>query len=208
MYPWNSTDLLHVVVTQIAALGGRCGTWDSRDHDVFIKIWTQLGCSSHLRPDGDELMGRNDIDSIEGDESSKNVQLILPIEQHTALMRRLRPLMPGKDSDDVVQHINWYVILCSLQAQKKALLASWREEKRKQATAATCANAANEVGLEETEADDSGNPGSFQRGGLDGGAGVSQEEREAIKERIARWKQERQEQEQRQQVRMSHICHI
>jgi hypothetical protein len=27
---------------QLAALGDRLGGWDSRDHDIFIKIWTQF----------------------------------------------------------------------------------------------------------------------------------------------------------------------
>src|SRR5690349_11772360 len=27
---------------KIAALGGRTGGWDSRDHDAFLRLWTQI----------------------------------------------------------------------------------------------------------------------------------------------------------------------
>lgn len=31
---------------------GRLGGWDSRDHDAFLKVWTQLGCSFSWQQDG------------------------------------------------------------------------------------------------------------------------------------------------------------
>ena len=35
---------------QIMMTGGRTGGWDSRDHDAFIRVWTQTGCSPTVRP--------------------------------------------------------------------------------------------------------------------------------------------------------------
>ena len=35
---------------QLVILGGRTGGWDSRDHDAFIRVWTQVGCAPAVRP--------------------------------------------------------------------------------------------------------------------------------------------------------------
>ena len=35
---------------QITTSGGRTGGWDSRDHDAFIRVWTQTGCAPTIRP--------------------------------------------------------------------------------------------------------------------------------------------------------------
>lgn len=167
-----------------------------------------MGCFRHLCPDrtqNSELL-RQDDDRIGG---MAYTPLVLPTEPRALLMRKLMPLMPGKDARDVDEHISWHIQLSSLQAQKKALLASWREErqyqrdesKSKASSGGSTSGDSMGIGLVEEAGEfvDSGDIGVVARGG--GEATMSGEDRAAVRERIAKWKQEKEEREIQEQLR-------
>jgi hypothetical protein len=97
---------------QIATLGGRSGGWDYRDHDVFIRAWTQAACAPEevefvlqdLEIDG--FLHRSLV-SQQTKEPVTNVYLKLPRPQKIVVMRKLRPMLPGKSEEEVEDHINW-----------------------------------------------------------------------------------------------------
>jgi hypothetical protein len=64
---------------ELAQLGGRTGHWDSRDHDVFLKVITQLygGNMSKIRAEG-------------------------------PLIRKLAVALPNKIEEELIIHTAWY----------------------------------------------------------------------------------------------------
>jgi len=200
---------------QLVTLGGRTGGWDSRDHDAFIRVWTQVGCAPAVRPppqitnhlaaaassssggargggirsppkspqrDGMAVVGNalggggagssssssggghgggdnghdRDADAAPPGDDDDNDDaprgsperkqqaqapaqgdtkvdempvLVISRGHHSALIKRLPVAVPGKTADDFEDHILWYLTYLSLNAEKKKLLARWKEEK-------------------------------------------------------------------------------
>ena len=84
---------------QLAVLGGRCGKWDSRDHDVFIRIWTQTISTPIHDPE--------DREGIESEYNAESI-IILSAHQRSLFMKKIIPVLPGKNEDEVHVHIEWY----------------------------------------------------------------------------------------------------
>lgn len=111
-------------------------------------------------------------------------------EQHGQLLRRARPLLPGKDATEIEQHAHWMLAVLSLNAEKKALLQQWREDRRRGAGAMVGragggSGAAGDddavlFGSDEEDETDRGKEGGRGEGGIDGS------DRQAVKDRIAR----------------------
>lgn len=108
---------------------GRYGDWDPRDHDVFLKIWTQLNIDivAHLSTSQSAAgTGRKDESaSVDQDiitisapifENDKMDSIHLEnlkfvVTNRNLLVRKLVKLLPGCSVDDIERHINWYVMV-------------------------------------------------------------------------------------------------
>lgn len=115
-------------------MGGRTGGWDHRDHDSFIKVWTQLGCAPTIEestreareqktsnPEDDEADRESHYVDEENDNncppyrSDKTGKVInngaiaatLPMNQINSLLRRLPLNVPGKLQEELEEHIEW-----------------------------------------------------------------------------------------------------
>ncbi len=87
-----------------AALGGgRTGGWDARDHDSFLRIYTQC-CPDISKSDLSAAALRN-------------------------LMKKLKPMLPGSSEGEIATHVTWYREMLSLLSEKKELLRKWQHEK-------------------------------------------------------------------------------
>ena len=117
-------------------MGGRTGGWDHRDHDSFIKVWTQLGCAPTIEEStfGREV-GERKTSDLENDEADRESHYVdeeddsnchpsssnkggrattngaiaatLPVNQTSSLLRRLPLSVPGKLLDELEEHIEW-----------------------------------------------------------------------------------------------------
>eukprot|EP00602_Paraphysomonas_sp_CaronLab_P005426 CAMPEP_0185022180 /NCGR_PEP_ID=MMETSP1103-20130426/4905_1 /TAXON_ID=36769 /ORGANISM="Paraphysomonas bandaiensis, Strain Caron Lab Isolate" /LENGTH=381 /DNA_ID=CAMNT_0027554143 /DNA_START=295 /DNA_END=1437 /DNA_ORIENTATION=+ len=81
--------------------------WDSRDHDVFLRNWTQIVAKNIDESPKVELSERQEIE----------------------LERRLAASLSCKSADDIREHIQWYVKIQRLLAEKKEILSIWKRNK-------------------------------------------------------------------------------
>jgi hypothetical protein len=117
-------------------MGGRTGGWDHRDHDSFIKVWTQLGCAPTIEENTFEReVGERKTSDLENDEADRESHYVdeedgdnchpsrsdkggraitngaiaatLPVNQISSLLRRLPLNVPGKLQEELEEHIEW-----------------------------------------------------------------------------------------------------
>lgn len=119
--------------SQMANMGGRTGGWDHRDHDTFIKVWTQIGCCPIPCERGyegntnrDEEQAQDDM-HFEGDDADvdevkmasqrerrdaspnkSSSVMVLPRNQDATLLRKLLTQVPGKNEKELADHTEWY----------------------------------------------------------------------------------------------------
>jgi hypothetical protein len=74
---------VHVQLVQLGRLGG----WDSRDHDVFMRLWNQ-----------------SNISLIEEDGQS-----FIPESQRRLLMTKLKLAISSQGAEEISSHIDWYL---------------------------------------------------------------------------------------------------
>eukprot|EP01041_Mallomonas_annulata_P001081 gene1083-2111_t len=190
----NANNLAHqakigAIDRKLAASGGRCGGWDSRDHDVFLRAWTQTvdrDLETSLSASGASSSDHTDLD----------LDMFLPVATRSLLLRRLVPMLPGTDEEDINGHINWYCMMLSLQTEKKKLLDRWRSDK-------LVHSKANNI-----DPDQDSLPMDTARSGCSGtGTGTGSpsskkslglvDDRASTKERVAAWRRQREEEEER-----------
>ena len=53
-------------------MGGRSGGWDHRDHDAFIKVWTQVGCTPIITYPVSQVQGQVHNNSSSSGSSNGN----------------------------------------------------------------------------------------------------------------------------------------
>lgn len=111
----------------MANMGGRTGGWDHRDHDIFIKVWTQLGCCPVASAKDDESninidrAGNRDdnylndaeaeMESHEVDEEEHGSPRNTSRDIRTKSRRETRDVSPGRSSSAMVLPRNQVPIL-------------------------------------------------------------------------------------------------
>lgn len=200
----NESDMKHYqrigqVDAELVTLGGRTGGWDTRDHDVFLRVWTQLLHPSEVE---DRLRA-----TLEHNEELQS--LCSSIMGNEALMRKMAHQLPGKSLDELHCHISVYLQHLRLTMEKKHLVQLWKN--KRMLTNAEAVKVSEQL----LEADDARNkrrastPNSLFRAkksadprlsSQDDGA-ISLTEREQMRARIAQWKEEKQRKEEQQKVR-------
>ena len=138
---------------QLARLGGRYGGWDKDDHDAFIRNWVQSV------PAG--------VDATELSDTQKR-----------ALLRKLVKSIPMKTEEEMIAHVEWFLISNGLKESKRGLLDQWKSTSSSQRNMSHLA-AVNEA-LDETEFESKVSAAHQPR-----------EDRESTKERIAKWREEK-----------------
>ena len=110
--------------------------------------------------------------------------------QRKVLMKRCVAHIPVKTEEELEAHVDWYVAHLELSAQKKVLLDEWKDSRRAEQTRKY--KSTLEAELDEQELGERG-----LGGGVPASVFQRVEDREAQKLRIASWKTDREEQEQR-----------
>lgn len=167
---------------------GRFGNWDVRDHDAFIRVWNHV------------LTG---IDLLAGVTEDTDIQVHLSSSQNAALMKKLRMDVFAKNEEELAQHVQWYCRFMELTHRKKLALSRWRRtlasrrHRQQGAMAADNLPDAPEI-ISADDLLDQMNAGEISKGR------EAQEKRHAAKQRLAKWKMERETQmelERRQKIR-------
>lgn len=158
---------------QISALGGRCGNWDTRDHDTFLRIWTQVGCNI------------NSITNNNNNSNSVDINDYLTEFQIKSIMRKLTQLLPQKDSFENEQHIIWYIQTTRLLDKKKNILLKWKDIKSKEKKIIQRNELDNDGNLI-LEDNNSNDNHSMKQNQIE----ASNEDRAAMRARVTKWRQE------------------
>jgi hypothetical protein len=191
---------------------GRDGGWDSRDHDSFIRVWSQLFETSEvfeqqLAQDKLFLGGRGD--SAEGDVGSDELdmdaagetQLTIPHSRQVAIMKRLTTALPWKASEEFAQHVEWYLQFLRMQLVKKKAVHDWKQEQ------VTARRQSNEHALvtEILQAAEKIEDIELERDSSDvvGAESPSSKDRATAKVRIAKWRASQAEQLEQEKVNLS-----
>ena len=161
---------------QLSSLGGRYAGWDSRDHDAFLRIWTQIGVT---------LTPPSDADS----NSSHRIDWTISPQHKTALIKKMLLLIPGKVTEELEEHIDKHIQITSLTAHKKQIILKWKNENSQNGDKvdAKLAEIVNDS-LHNTDEKKVGPP-------------VSEEERAAVRARVAKWRSEQKEKEDQEILR-------
>ena len=160
---------------QLATLG-RNGGWDNMEHDAFIRIWFQLNCNNKI------------VKQLKNQGQEKSVILSVPAEVYTLpsilknnFLRKAAQLIPNKSIDDTEAHINWHLEYLELNNRKKAVLSKWKESKFH--------DKCNDTSIL-VELNQSNNTDNLE----------DEEEKEKLRERIAKWKAEKAELQKQEEL--------
>ena len=86
---------------ELVLIGGRTGGWETSEHDIFLKVWTQ---TVTVRP--------------------------VSKAQRSVLVRRCTPMLPNRTADEVDEHCLYYSNYLDLTDEKKRVLNEWKEERQ------------------------------------------------------------------------------
>jgi len=166
---------------KIAAIG-RFGGWDPRDHDAFLKNWSQV-----MGPTMDSLMAEQLEALPQGQQQEET--LSVAAAQRAALLKKLTVSVPGKSTGDLEDHLNWYLRWLYLTLLKKKVVSEWRKEtalaRSRQSEMAMQEGLAGDSEWEECEGpEDPTHPHSTAKSKEQ----EEEEERQAAKDKLARWK--------------------
>eukprot|EP01035_Chromulina_nebulosa_P016979 gene16979-22476_t len=159
---------------------GRCGGWDHRDHDVFLKLWTQL----HIRvnpvipppPDYNE-------EAPQSEEKTNPYTEQFDITNRQTLVRKLVKLVPAVSASEIEQHIDWYVKVLQLSEKKKQLVEEWKQQRRS-VKQTQLESQVHEIALDEVQVNEANNNDKP----------IDDEiSRKQIKDKIELWKQIKQQ---------------
>ena len=93
---------MSVIPMQLTALGGRLGGWDSRDHDIFVRVWTQ-----HVAPVAGGSGGKQQSQSQSQREKEGRGVLDLGSKTAYLLRRRLVQAVQMKSEEEIEEHLLW-----------------------------------------------------------------------------------------------------
>lgn len=82
--------------TKVSILG-RVGGWDSRDHDIFLKVWTQL----NMKLPG--LLSSMSFDDI----VHRTIDELPAVANQGLFVRKLCKLLPSTTEVEIIDHIAW-----------------------------------------------------------------------------------------------------
>ena len=84
------------------------GGWDPRDHDIFIRVWTQcvgpVAAASASADGGDEEKHDDESSSLE---ARKKAVLDLGSKQAYVLRKRLVQAVQMKSEEEIEEHLLW-----------------------------------------------------------------------------------------------------
>lgn len=187
---------------------GRYGSWDVRDHDVFLRVWTAVFTGIDLFAHGydnisaalHETNGTSHVEEIQHLEW----HLSLNTSQQQALMKRLKTDVFAKTPEELQAHIDWYCRVLELTQRKKQLLADWRKvvahRQRKEqgekaaaiVTEATGHRADEMLIVEDLMGELEMTPAEEEK---------RREQRIQAKQRLTKWRQEKQQKEEEEKRR-------
>ena len=180
------------------ALLGRYGGWDLRDHDTFLKIWTQndvqllsvapSSSSSSSSSSSAEDQGGNSSDSKADELNVEKLDEYIStfsVSNRDQIIRKSIKQIPGVTYDDVDTHITWHVKISILNKEKKRIVDDWKREKRK----------TYQQTISDEIANNFGDLSSVHSGGDEDEQNISMEAKIADsmrkKEQIALWKKQK-----------------
>jgi len=174
---------------KLNALGNRLGGWDPRDHDIFIRVWTQCvgpiaGASSSTGGDEDEERNDDESNSME---SRKKAVLDLGSKLAYVLRKRLIQAIQMKSEEEIEEHLLWFVEVEALLRRKKEILSVWKREKEKERPDPMSA----------TSADSCSSP---NRRPASSSAAVSDRKRELNKQKLEKWQKEKDEEKRKKEA--------
>lgn len=111
-YDTADISALGFAVRQLTSLGDRLGGWDSRDHDIFVRVWTQyvapIAGASGVKQ---QSQSRVDEEEEEGTQKQKEKEGrgVLDLGSKTAhlLRRRLVQAVQMKSEEEIEEHLLW-----------------------------------------------------------------------------------------------------
>lgn len=112
---------------------GRYGRWEVQDHDVFMRIWTQIGCNLIEVGSNDSADSQgeteNRLTKDTSDDGKINISFTISAAHRSALIRKLCTLLPGKCVEDLEQHLQWFLESSTLLQRKKNALQRWKNSR-------------------------------------------------------------------------------
>lgn len=130
---------------------GRYGKWDSRDHDVFLKVWSQVIDKEHQ--------------NFDEDMTDKKDSVQLSPSQRSMILRKINICALGKPQVEMEEHLNWYLQYMYLTLYKKKLVNEWKKD------SATAESKRNEAVLCPDNMDQLSLAGNNRTKGIDDGMG-------------------------------------
>ena len=117
LYAMLFHSILFFTTPQLTALGDRLGGWDSRDHDIFIRLWTQHvgpaasgGGSGGYHSRQKQNQGEPPVEEeTKENEKEKKERKVLDLGSKTAylLRRRLAQAVQMKSEEEIEEHLLW-----------------------------------------------------------------------------------------------------
>lgn len=186
----SNRSLIGSIDRQLAIIG-RSGGWDSRDHDIFLKVWTQVQCDIKTPSNQESSSSKADIviiNELQWSQAEVANSNIFLIRNKKSLLQKLLKLLPGYSIQELEKHIQWFVYFTILQEKKKELLDSWKIQKRREKLHAIELNV-NDI----EEVTSTPRPNTLEEV-------KKEEERLANRLRIENWKKQKQEEQEHQKV--------
>eukprot|EP01031_Cornospumella_fuschlensis_P029120 gene29120-35146_t len=191
---------------------GRCGDWDPRDHDAFVRVWNSTLAGTevvhrvvHHADNADQA--KPEIAHDHGPETlhedahgSAFVAYEVQINptQKAQLVKKMEFHVLGKKRDEILSHIEWYSKVLVLMAKKKQLLSDWRraQQRRRSLPSDQSIDPAEEERL--LQADDRLDEDKLAR--EEERLKRLEEQRLTAKMRVAKWKADKQKQEEHEKA--------
>ena len=198
--------------------GGLLGGWHHKDHDVFLRVWTQclINPTSSINPTSvtSTLEGENKQETKDSNDTMLTLnypQYNITINEQNKIIRKLLPLLSHIDEQSIIQHIQWYLIYISLLDAKKSLIQSWRNEQKKNEKGQNSYPFSAD-GAENGENSDINMNLEAALYEASGGerAQLTNDERVVMREKVQKWKESKEEAERRRIVSivviMYYVC--
>lgn len=85
---------------QLASIG-KLGGWDSRDHDVFLKVWTNVMDSTNGKVLDDSILELDEHDE------EQLLASMLTNSQKNLITKKCGISIPNYNHDEILDHLRW-----------------------------------------------------------------------------------------------------